>query len=104
MIFDKYLNPTYLNILYTNYDENYLLSIDEDNFKDVYMLLKEEGFYFIDDIILNYLELFQIDVEFVRKALTEIKEIRGEDYIKKIGTNMTLIDKIITLAYACSIN
>ena len=102
MIFDKYLNPTYLNILYTNYDENYLLSIDEDNFKDVYMLLKEEGFYFIDDIILNYLELFQIDVEFVRKALTEIKEIIGEDYIKKIGTNMTLIDKIITLAYEYS--
>lgn len=104
MIFDKYLNQTYLNILYTNYDENYLLSIDEDNFKDVYMLLKEEGFYFIDDIILNYLELFQIDVEFVRKVLTEIKEIIGEDYIKKIGTNMTLVDKIITLAYVCSIN
>ena len=102
MIFDKYLNQSYLNILYTNYDENYLLSIDEDNFKDVYMLLKEEGFYFIDDIILNYLELFQIDVEYVRKAFTKIKEMVGSNYIKVVGTNMDILDKVIDLAYEFS--
>ena len=44
MIFDKYLNDTYLDILYSNYNLDYLKSIDSNNFIEIYNLLKNKGF------------------------------------------------------------
>ena len=100
MFLEKYLNSTYLDLVYSNYNEDYLSMLDEENFYNVYMLLKNKDFYFIEDIILNYLELFEIDAKDVELALFDIKSLIGEDYIKKIGQNMSLLDKIISLAFA----
>ena len=41
MIFDKYLNDTYLDILYSNYKSDYLKSIDPNNFVEIYNLLRK---------------------------------------------------------------
>ncbi len=98
MFLEKYLNDTYLNIIYDNYDEDFLNQLDEDNFRKIYILLKTNNFYFIDDIIINYLELFEIEAKYVQLAITDIKSVLGEDYVKKIGQNMTFVDKIIDLA------
>lgn len=98
MFLDKYLNSTYLYLIYDNYDESYINILDENNFNNVYILLKNSGFYFIEDIILNYLELFEIDIRYVELALRDMKEVIGEDYASKIGKNLTLINKIIDLA------
>lgn len=98
MFLDKYLNSTYLDLVYSNYNEGYLNTFDEDNFNKIYNLLKKYNFYFIDDIILNYLELFEIKEEYVDKVLNIIKNEIGNNWIKEIGRNMTIIDKIIELA------
>ena len=95
MIFDKYLNDTYLDILYSNYNLDYLKSIDSNNFIEIYNLLKNKGFYFIDDIIINYMDMFELDKECLNKVLTYLEDKMGKDYIKKIGLNMTILDKII---------
>ena len=95
MIFDKYLNDTYLDILYSNYNLDYLKSIDENNFIEIYNLLKNKGFYFIDDIILNYLDMFELDKNTLNKVLSYLETKAGPGYIKKIGKNMTILDKII---------
>ena len=55
MFLEKYLNSTYLDLVYSNYEDDYIKLLDEDNFNKVYILLKNNNFYFIDDIILNYL-------------------------------------------------
>lgn len=98
MFLDKYLNSTYLELLYSNYEEDYINLLDEDNFNKVYTLLKNNNFYFLNDIILNYLELFEIEEEYVSLALLDIKNILGNDYVLKIGKNMTLLSKVIELA------
>ena len=95
MIFDKYLNDTYLDILYSNYNLDYLKSIDSNNFIEIYNLLKSKGFYFIDDIIINYMDIFELDSYYLNKVLTYLESKLGRDYIKKIGHNMTILDKII---------
>ncbi len=95
MIFDKYLNDTYLDILYSNYNLDYLNSIDSNNFVEIYNLLKNKGFYFIEDIIINYIDMFELDKNFLNKVLTYLENKLGKDYIKKIGRNMTILDKII---------
>ena len=98
MFLEKYLNSTYLDLLYSNYEENYIKLLDEDNFNKVYILLKKNNFYFINDIILNYLELFEIEEKYVQLAINDIKLILGNNYVEQIGKNMILIDKVIEIA------
>ncbi len=98
MFLNKYLNSIYLDLVYSNYEEDFIALLDEDNFNKVYMLLKNNNFYFIDDIILNYLELFEIEEKYVQLAIADIKSILGYDFVEQIGRNMTLINKIIELA------
>lgn len=104
MFLEKYLNSTYLDLVYNNYEEFYLKNLDEENFYKVYMLLKQYNFYFIEDIILNYLELFEIDVEHIENAILDVKSVLKEDFVNKIGRNMEIIDKIIELAIKYSEN
>ena len=94
-VVDKYLNDTYLDILYSNYNLDYLKSIDENNFIEIYNLLKSKGFYFIEDIIINYMDIFELDSYYLNKVLTYLESKMGKDYIKRIGLNMTILDKII---------
>ncbi len=98
MFLEKYLNSTYLDLIYSNYEENYINLLDEENFNKVYLLLKSYNFYFIEDIILNYLELFEIEEKYVQLAIANIKNTLGNDFVKQIGKNMNLINKIIKLA------
>ena len=64
--------------------------------------MRNNNFYFLDDIILNYLELFEIEEKYIAKSLSDFKRILGDDYIKEIGKNMTLFNKIIVLAISYS--
>lgn len=98
MFLEKYLNSTYLDLVYNNYEEWYINLLDEDNFNKVYILLKNYNFYFIDDIILNYLELFEIEEKYIQIAVDDIKSVLGNNFVETIGKNMTLINKIIELA------
>lgn len=98
MFLEKYLNSTYLDLVYSNYEKNYINLLDENNFNKVYLLLKSYNFYFIEDIILNYLELFEIEEKYVQLAISKLKIVMGNDIVKNIGKNMTIIDKIIELA------
>lgn len=98
MFLDKYLDDLRLKILYTNYNEDYLNSLEESSFEEIYTLLKEKGFYYTNDIILNYLELFTIDKKYVEKSLNEISSLIKDNYIEYLGKNMSLFDKVISLA------
>lgn len=102
MFIEKYVKPMYWNIICNNYEEFYLNSFDESNFKKVYEILKDKGFNYIEDIILDYLELFEIEYKYVDMALDKIQEIIGDDYVSVIGKNMYLIDKVIDIAYKYS--
>lgn len=98
MFLEKYLNSTYLDLVYSNYEEDYINLLNEENFNKIYLLLKSYNFYFIEDIILNYLELFEIEENYVQLAIRDIKFSLGDDFVKQIGKNMLLIDEIIELA------
>ncbi len=98
MFLDKYLNSTYLDLVYSNYEEAYINSLDADNFHKVYRLLVNNRFYFIEDIILNYLELFEIEAKYIQLALADIQSVLGNHFVEQIGRNMPFIDKIIELA------
>ena len=95
MFLEKYLDEFYYNMVLDNYEYEYLKILDEDNFKEVYNLLKKYNFYFINDIILNYIEIFELDTKLLEEKLNILKEELGDNYIYIIGNNMRYLEALL---------
>ena len=95
MFLEKYLDDFYYNMVVDHYDYSYLEGLDEDNFKEIYKLLKEYHFYYINDIVLNYIEIFSLDKEEVEQKIKELKEKFGNNYVYLIGDDMRALDYIL---------
>lgn len=95
MFLEKYVNKFYLDLIYYNYDEGYLNSLDESNFVSIYNLLKENKFYFIEDIILKYLEIFEMEYDDVNNGLISLKNKLGENFVYIIGNNMSYLEELL---------
>ncbi len=95
MFLYKYLDDFYYNLVYDTYDSSYLDTLDENNFYSVYSIFSKYNFYFINDIILNYIELFEMEPSFVEYGILKLKEKLGENFIYIIGNDMTYLDEII---------
>ena len=94
MFLHKYVNSLYLDIISSNYDESYIELLDETNFVKIYQLFKDYKFYYIDDIILKYLEIFEMDYDDVEQGILLLKKKLGEDFVRIIGNDMTYLDEI----------
>ena len=95
MFLEKYLNEFYLEQVFKNYDEWYLNSLDEENFIKIYKLFRLYNFYFIDDIILNYLEIFEMEYDEVEESLNNLIDKLGNNFVYIIGNNMKYLNEII---------
>ena len=91
----RYIDENKYNLLLSSYDVSHLNNIDYNKFIKVYNVFKENNFYFIDDIILNYLEIFEIDDNIVRSKLMILKRSLGENYVYLIGNDMRLLEFIL---------
>ena len=91
----RYIDENKYNLLLSSYDVSHLNNIDYNKFIKVYNVFKENNFYFIDDIILNYLEIFEIDDNIVRNKLMILKRSLGENYVYLIGNDMRLLEFIL---------
>ena len=94
MFLNKYVNDVYYEMILEEYDEGYLSTLDEEQFKKVYNLFKEYGFTFIEDIILRYLEIFEMEYEKVREKLEDLKMELGVDFVYIISNNLSLLGRI----------
>jgi len=98
MNLEKYLDRKYLDLLYDNYEEFYLNLIDMENFDKIYNLLKENKFECLEDIIINYIELFDIDYDYVSLALKDIQQILGDNYQELIKKDLRLFESVLNKA------
>lgn len=95
MFIERYLNKIKFKLLCDVYDMEYLNSLNEDNFNQIYEIFKRYRFYFIDDIILNYLEIFQLDSILVERKILELIKELGSKYIYIIGDDLRILEKIL---------
>ena len=98
MFLEKYLDEFYYNMVLDNYEYEYLKTLDEDNFKEVYNLLRKYNFYFINDIILNYIEIFELDTNLLEEKINILKEELGDNYIYIRGNNMRYLEALLESA------
>ena len=94
MFLENYLSNIKLNLLYSTYKKEYIDNINFTNFIKVYNIFKKYNFYFIDDIILNYLEIFELDEILVDKKILELKEKLGDNFVYLIGNDMRYLEFI----------
>ena len=95
MFLSKYVNDVYYEMILDEYDSDYLLTLDEEQFKKIYDLFREYGFTYIEDIILRYLEIFEMEYEEVKEKLEDLKMELGDDFVYIVGNNLSLLDKIL---------
>ena len=95
MFLENYLDEFYYNQLIDNYDYNYLCSLDYNNFKLIYDILVKYNFDYINDIILNYIELFELEPKYVEDCIKELINKLGNNYIRIMGSDMRYFTLII---------
>ena len=94
MFLNKYVNDEYYELILDEYDEGYLSTLDEEQFKIIYDLFKEYGFTYIEDIILKYLEIFEMEYGEVKEKLEDLKTELGNNFIYIISNQLSLLDRI----------
>lgn len=95
MFLEKYVNGFYYNQILDNYKLEYLYTLDEQQFLSIYKLFLEYKFYFVEDIMLKYLEIFELDYIVVKEKLDILKEKLGNNFTYIIGNNMNYLDEIL---------
>lgn len=95
MFLEKYIDGIYFNQILKKYNEEYLNLLEEQNFLEIYTLFKKYNFYYINDIALSYLEIFEMDVIELNKKLLKLKEKYGEYFNVIIGNDITLLEEIM---------
>ena len=85
-----YVDETKYSFMLSIYGNDFIDNLDYDNFINIYNLFKKYNFYFIDDIILNYLEIFQLDVNFVDEKIKYLRHKLGSNFVYEIGNDYPL--------------
>lgn len=97
MFIHKYVSDFYFTQIMFNYDIQFLSSLNEEKFLKIYNLFKEYNFYFIEDIILNYLEIFLFEYDDILKGINLLKEKLGDNFVSIIGKNITHLDLLLEI-------
>ena len=94
MFLKDYLSELNYQLVVSEYRKDYLLSIDEENFKRIYDLFLQYGFTYIEDIIVNYLEIFQSSYEEISKGLESLVKKLGVNYLIMISSDMRYLNSL----------
>ena len=95
MFLREYLTELEYEILCNKYDDDFIVRIDRNNFHSIYTLFINNGFYFVKDLIIKYLEIFSLDIGIISDAIYNLFKKYGGDYIYFIGRNLNILDEEI---------
>lgn len=95
MFLETVLSDINFNLIIDKYDKEYLDSLDPYRFASVYNIFINNKFYFIEDLIIKYLEMFTLNDVIVNDAIDSLKEEYGNDFIYYIGKDLSILDDAI---------
>lgn len=95
MFLEKYVSKENLELIIEEYESAYLESLEEKNFLEICSLFKKYNVYCIEDIIVNYLELFTEEKSKIETKLVNLIKQLGKNYSFIIGNDLRYIKKLI---------
>ncbi len=95
MFLECILNDDNYKLLLDKYTLEYLNNIDPYRFASIYNLFYYSGFYFIEDLVLKYLDLFNLDEDIVLLGINSLKKKYGKDYVYYIGKDLSILEQSI---------
>lgn len=95
MFLETVLSDINYNLVVDKYDKEYLDTLDPYRFANIYNIFISNKFYFIEDLIIKYLEMFTLNEDIVNDAINSLKEEYGSDYIYYIGKDLSILDNAI---------
>lgn len=95
MFLETVLSENNMELIYDKYDKEYLECIDPYNFANIYNLFLENKFYFIEDLIVKFLEIFTLNKDIIEDAIFALESEYGSDYIYYIGKDLSILDEAI---------
>ena len=95
MFLETVLSENNMELIYDKYDKEYLECIDPYNFANIYNLFLENKFYFIEDLIVKFLEIFTLNKDIIEDAIFALESEYGSDYIYYIGKDLSILDDAI---------
>ena len=95
MFLETVLSENNMELIYDKYDKEYLECIDPYNFANIYNLFLENKFYFIEDLIVKYLEIFTLNKDIIEDTIFALESEYGSDYIYYIGKDLSILDEAI---------
>ena len=84
-------------LLIDKYEEDYLNSINYDNFMNIYKFFRSKKIYYIEDLIIYYLDIFTLDLDTIKKAISILEEKYGNDYVYIVGDNLKILEDTILM-------
>ena len=73
------------------YSESVIKNLNKENFYKIYNFLIKEKCNFIDDIISDYLDLFNIDYDEFTKKYIKLNEKYNKQFLNRASEDMSLL-------------
>ena len=75
------------------YSESVIKNLNKENFYKIYNFLIKEKCNFIDDIISDYLDLFNFDYEEFTKKYIKLNEKYNNQFLNRASEDMNLLEE-----------
>ena len=95
MFLENVLSDINFRLVLDKYDREYLENLDVYRFASIYNVFIDNKFYFIEDLMVKYLEMFTLNDDVVKEAIVNLKDEYGDDYVYSIGKDLTILDNAI---------
>lgn len=94
MFLERILDTYTYQLLLEKYDIDYVEGINRSNFLSIYKLFMNNNFYFVNDLVLNYLEIFKLDYDIILESVERFKD-NYDNYVYVIGNDLSLFIDMI---------
>ena len=78
----------------SKYGLSVLTNFDEENFKKILNFFINNGCDFIEELLENYLDIFNIDYSYFVKRFKELNIKYNDNLIEEIKNNMNILDEL----------
>lgn len=102
MFLKKYLSEYNYNLLLESYNWNYLETLNEVNFLKIYTLFQQHQIDCMEDLIVDFLELFQWDERVLKGKLEQLEKEYNNHLSEAVENNLAIIGNILYDDYSDS--